>query len=235
MSVDAAAGSARVTPARPGHPGPPPPPVAQIHRPGGGGEHQRAGHQIRRGGTRVQRRVRGLLGERDVAGVGDERAVLRVGHRVALHREPGDRGDVHRRLLRVEPGGAHPKRPAGKFDQLREHGVSVGPGAPGPGADASRQSRANAAANSLCTSAYGSPDTSTVTSRRCPPVNGYGAAYALDTAWPVLRPTLTPPPARANAPGWVIISGRVATTVSSRYSDAVPIGVGVAGTVPDRS
>ena len=92
----------RVVPVRAGYPVPPLLPIAQIHWTVGRPEHHRTRHQIRRRRVRIQRRIRGLLGDGDVTGVGDEFGELGVGHRMALDGVGADGRGVHRRLFRIE-------------------------------------------------------------------------------------------------------------------------------------
>ena len=71
FEVPAVAGRAeRAAPVRAGRPVPPLPPIAQIHRTAGRPEHQRTWHQILRRRSRIQRRVRRLLGDGTTFGCG---------------------------------------------------------------------------------------------------------------------------------------------------------------------
>jgi len=100
--LDTAVRAERVAPAGTGRPAPPLPPIAQVDRAAGGAEHQRTRHQILWRRSRIKRGIRGLLGDGDVAGVGDERGELGVGHRMPLDGVSADGRGVHRRLFRIE-------------------------------------------------------------------------------------------------------------------------------------
>src|SRR6185369_17944700 len=100
--LDTAVRAERAAPVGARHPVPPLPPIAQIHRAAGGPEHQRAWHQILRRGSRIQRRIWGLLGDGDVTGVGDELGELGVGYRMAFDGEGRDGRAVYRRLFWIE-------------------------------------------------------------------------------------------------------------------------------------
>ena len=84
-AVQGGAGAIGVVPVGAGHPPPPLRPVAERHRPGGGGEDLRSGHQQGRVGTGEIAGVGGGLGNGHVPGVGDEPAERGVGDRVVIH------------------------------------------------------------------------------------------------------------------------------------------------------
>jgi len=112
-AVQGGARAVRVTPVGAGHPAPPLGPVGQRHRPRGGGEDLRPGHQERRVGAGEIARIGRGLGDGHVPGVGHEPAERGVGDRViidphALHLGGGDRS-----FLRVKGGATHPEDTAG--------------------------------------------------------------------------------------------------------------------------
>ena len=128
------------------------PPTTTSGRPGDRGpgrlEHGGGGDEQPGVGAGVVGRVGRRLGQRDVAGGGDEPAELGVGDRRAFDPEPGDGGVVGRRLLRIvavgphaERGPRHPHHVAGPGGRLRRRparSVScTGPGSPARGRSSS--------------------------------------------------------------------------------------------------
>ena len=119
--LPAAVRTERVPPTGARRPVPPLPPVAKVDRPAGRAEHQRSGQQILLRDPGVEHRIQGLLGDRQIPGVGYKLGELRIGHRMLFDGERGDGDAVHRRLFRIEAARAHPVRSARQFDELGEH------------------------------------------------------------------------------------------------------------------
>ena len=122
-ALDRAAGPVRRAPARARRPGPPLAQVPQVDRAGGRGEHQRAGHQVRRRRAREVGGIHRALRDGDVARAADEPCEALVGHGHRLDREAVDRHPVGRRLLRVVGVGAHHEGASRQGDRGVEAGA----------------------------------------------------------------------------------------------------------------
>ena len=97
--------------------------MTQVDRSRRHGEHERAGHEVLRGCTRVVGGIERPLGHGDVPGGVDERRELFVRDGRRADREGVDLHEVRRRLLRVVVVGAHAERARG--DRIIVSGSSV--------------------------------------------------------------------------------------------------------------
>src|SRR5690606_1827804 len=125
-SFEVALRSLRMLPARAWNVGPPCAWITQRNPPYRLAEHERAGDENRRVHPRIGVRIRRAFGERDVARRLDELAKRRVGHRMRIHPEPGNRDPSNRPLLRIEVVRSHRERATRNPDHAREDGFGDG-------------------------------------------------------------------------------------------------------------
>ena len=114
--LDGAAGAFGVAPLRARRPMPPMGDDGGVHRPVGHAEHQRARRQHLGLRARIEGGVERSLGDRDMAGGGDEGGKGRVGHGRRVHPEAVHRGAVLGPLLGVVAIRSHQEAATGDAD-----------------------------------------------------------------------------------------------------------------------
>src|SRR5262249_6917494 len=179
-AADVAAETLRMPPVRARRPAPPVAEVAQVDRPGGLLEHERARHELLAVGVGIVLGGRRALGPGDVPRRLHEPAELGDRHGVAVDRERLDQDFAYRPLLGIEAIGAHPERAAGQLGHVL-HTLRA-------------YSRMSISSASRSRSRYGSPLTSIPRRRSVPPLKRCGGSpgKSLVSGSPSWRPTYTP-------------------------------------------